>query len=67
MPSCQMTEYRLDLERSGFSTTLTRGGHVRISHPLMNGPVFAASTPSDHRAIRNVRALIRRKMHGTPT
>ena len=67
MPACQMIEYRRDLERIGFSTTLTRGGHIRISHPYMNGPVFAASTPSDHRAIRNLRALIQRKMRGTPT
>ncbi len=67
MPFCQMIEYRRDLERNGFSTTLTRGGHIRISHPLMAGPVFAASTPSDHRAIHNLRALIRRKMRGLPT
>lgn len=67
MPACQMVEYRRDLARGGFSTTLTRGGHIRISHPHMNGPVFAASTPSDHRAIRNLRALIQRKMRGTPT
>lgn len=67
MPAYQMTEYRRDLERSGFSTTITRGGHVRIDHPLMHGPVFAACTPSDHRAIHNLRALIARKMRGTPT
>jgi len=67
MPAFCMTEYRRDLERSGFSTTLTRGGHIRISHPHMNGPVFAASTPSDHRAIHNLRALIHRKMRGALT
>ncbi len=67
MPACQMTEYRRDLERSGFLITPTRGGHIRINLPLMSGPVFAACTPSDHRAIHNLRALIQRKMRSTPT
>jgi predicted RNA binding protein YcfA (HicA-like mRNA interferase family) len=67
MPSYLMVEYRRDLERNGFSVALTRGGHIRISHPYMNGAVFAASTPSDHRAIHNLRALIRRKMREMPS
>jgi hypothetical protein len=28
----------------------------------MDGPVFAASTPSDHRSIANLYALVKRKL-----
>lgn len=60
--SSQMKEVRRDLQRRGFSITKTRGGHWRIEHPDMPGPVFAPDTPSDHRGIRNLMAMLRRKL-----
>jgi len=66
MPASQMTEYWRDLSRRGFSNTKTRGGHWKIEHPDMDGPVFAADTPSDHRALHNLDAMIRRKMCAKP-
>lgn len=60
--SSQMKELRRVLEREGFTTTKTRGGHWRIEHPDMDGAVFAPDTPSDHRGLKNLRSLIRRKM-----
>lgn len=44
----------------GWSVTLRRrSGHYRIAAP--DGRVyFASSTPSDHRAVRNLRAALRR-------
>jgi len=60
--SSRMKEVRRALERAGFSATKTRGGHWRFEHPQMPGPVFAPDTPSDHRGIRNLMALLRRKL-----
>jgi hypothetical protein len=41
----------------------TRGGHVRLNLP--NGcTIYAGSTPSDWRAIYNLRASIKRALQG---
>lgn len=64
--SSQMKEVRRQLGRYGFSVTKTRGGHWRFEHPDMDGPVFAPDTPSDHRGIKNLHAMLRRKMR-SPT
>ncbi len=60
--SSHMKEVRRELQRQGFVATKTRGGHWRFEHPNMYGPVFAPDTPSDHRAIKNLFATLRRKM-----
>jgi predicted RNA binding protein YcfA (HicA-like mRNA interferase family) len=60
--SAQMKEARRSLECQGFTATKTRGGHWRFEHPDMDGPVFSPDTPSDCRAIRNLYAMLRRKM-----
>jgi predicted RNA binding protein YcfA (HicA-like mRNA interferase family) len=65
--SSQMKETRRQLGRRGFSVTKTSGGHWRFEHPDMHGPVFASDTPSDHRGIRNLHALLRRKMRSPIT
>ena len=63
MPSSShMKELRRVLERRGFTLRVTRGGHLRIEHPDMDGPVFGPSTPSDCRSVKNLLATIRRKM-----
>ena len=46
----------------GFNVTKTRRGHWRFAHPNMECPVFAPSTPSDYRAIKNLEATIRRNL-----
>lgn len=61
--SSQMKEVRRALTRAGFTATKTRGGHWRFEHPRMRGPVFAPDTPSDHRGIKNLMAMLRRKLH----
>ncbi len=60
--SSQMKEIRRALEARGFTVRKTRGGHWRIEHPQMDGPVFAPSTPSDCRSVKNMLATVRRKM-----
>ena len=60
--SSQMKRVRRQLARQGFTATKTHGGHWRFEHPYMDGPVFAPDTPSDYRGVRNLFALIRRKM-----
>lgn len=60
--SSEMKGILRSLEQQGFTATRTRRGHWRIDHPAMRGPVFGASTPSDHRSIKNLLALIKRQM-----
>jgi predicted RNA binding protein YcfA (HicA-like mRNA interferase family) len=62
-----MKEARRHLARNGFIATKTSGGHWRFDHPDMDGPVFAPDTPSDHRGIKNLHALLRRKMRSPTT
>ena len=64
--SNQMKEARRELERQGFIASKTNGGHWRFDHPHMDGPVFAPSTPSDHRGLKNLQATLRRKMKSRP-
>lgn len=61
-PSSLMKEVRRALLREGFTATKTRGGHWRFEHPQMCGPVFAPDTPSDYRGVKNLKALLRRKL-----
>jgi hypothetical protein len=43
----------------GWTATTTRNGHIRLAHA--NGAViYTGSTPSDHRAVRNAAADLRR-------
>jgi predicted RNA binding protein YcfA (HicA-like mRNA interferase family) len=60
--SSQMKEVRRVLTRAGFTAIKTRGGHWRFEHPQMCGPVFAPDTPSDNRGLKNLMALLQRKM-----
>jgi len=46
-------------EAAGWRVQFTRGGHLRLRHPD-GGVVVAASTPSDQRALANLRAQMRR-------
>jgi predicted RNA binding protein YcfA (HicA-like mRNA interferase family) len=57
-----MKEVRRALERAGFAVSKTRGGHWKFEHPNLDGPVFASDTPSDHRGIKNLMAMLRRKL-----
>jgi len=65
--SSQMKAFLRQLESQGFSASKTRGGHWRLQHPNLNGPVFAPDTPSDHRSIKNTQAILRRKMQALVT
>lgn len=65
MALSHIEDVRRALLRDGFTASKTNGGHWRFEHPNMVGPVFAPSTPSDHRAVKNMMALIRRKMRAT--
>ena len=57
-----MSKLLRDLERHGFTATRTNGGHLRFSHPAISGWVFGPSTPSDHRAVKNLVATLKRKL-----
>ena len=46
-------------EAHGWQVTRTRNGHWRLLHPG-GGIVVMSSSPSDHRALRNMRAQMRR-------
>jgi predicted RNA binding protein YcfA (HicA-like mRNA interferase family) len=62
-----MKEVRRQLERQGFDVRKTPGGHWRLEHPDMDGPVFAPDTPSDRRGMKNLHAMLRRKMRSPKT
>lgn len=53
-----------ELEQEGYSVVRSNGGHLRITHPDLTGPVFTSSTPSDWRTYRNLRATLRRNRRG---
>lgn len=57
-----MTKLLRDLEREGYTATRTNGGHLKIRHPQMNGCVFGPSTPSDGRGLKNLVAILKRKL-----
>jgi hypothetical protein len=47
------------LERQGWTVEIR--DHVKWIPPDGVDPVFSGSTPSDHRAMRNIRAKLRRR------
>ncbi len=53
-------------ERDGWTATPTRGGHLRLDHPAAAVPVYCASTPSDHRSLKNTLAQMRRVLQAEP-
>jgi predicted RNA binding protein YcfA (HicA-like mRNA interferase family) len=57
----QMNELRRRLRKDGYTLSKTNGGHLRVTHPDMDGPVFAPLTPSDYRAPKNLLATLKRK------
>ncbi|MFN2347752.1 MAG: type II toxin-antitoxin system HicA family toxin [Dermatophilaceae bacterium] len=50
-------------EDLGYSAERTSGGHIKMVHPAVEGPVFCASTPSDHRALSNIRSILFGKLN----
>ena len=53
---------RREIARLGWSTEHTRGGHLRCSHPRAAYHIYAASTPSDYRAWKNLQASMKRAL-----
>jgi hypothetical protein len=50
-----------NLRRRGFLTEVTRGSHIRITHPIRPGVVFTSSTPSGgRRADKNLESNLRK-------
>ena len=56
-----LAEIRHEFEPQGVRVSKTRGGHLRLDLPT-GQPIFASSTPSDQRAIHNVRAQVKRAL-----
>jgi len=50
----------------GLTWETTRGGHLKITRPGIRGCVHCAATPSDHRALKNIAAQVRRTLGGEP-
>jgi predicted RNA binding protein YcfA (HicA-like mRNA interferase family) len=49
-----------ELGRNGYSIAITRGGHIRITHPQMAGCVIGSFSPSARGTLTKVRADIKR-------
>ncbi len=43
-----------------WTVSVTKGGHIKLRNNRTGAVVFAAATPSDHRADRNLAAQVRR-------
>jgi len=59
MTQLEMDRFIQQLRCAGFTSEITGGSHWRITRPDVAAPVFAASTPSDRRALLHLRAEIR--------
>jgi predicted RNA binding protein YcfA (HicA-like mRNA interferase family) len=46
--------------KRGWQIETTPGNHLRLTHPR-GGLVFAPTTPSDHRGLKNLMAELRRQ------
>ena len=44
----------------GWEAAPTKGQHVKLVHTATGAKVFCASTPSDHRAVKNTLAFCKR-------
>ncbi|MBU2841849.1 hypothetical protein [Acidithiobacillus thiooxidans] len=57
-----MTRHIRELQRRfpGIQINRTRGGHLVAT--VGTSRIFMAATPSDHRAIHNIRAMIKREV-----
>ena len=60
-------QFMRSLKAEGFSVEYTGKGHLKITHPDMDGPVYHGSTASCVRGDRNLRAAIKRRMRNAPT
>lgn len=49
-----------DAEDRGWTRELGRNGHIKLRHPVTNKLVVMSSTPSDVRALKNIRAELKR-------
>jgi hypothetical protein len=47
-------------EHGGGSLKSTGSGHLEIRLTIGGGPIYTAATPSDKRALLNIRAMVRR-------
>lgn len=45
-------------EDLGYEAARTKGGHIRFVHDHVTEPIFCASSPSDHRALKNTESLL---------
>lgn len=50
-----------DAESRGWTREPSRNGHIKLRHPTTGRMVVMASTPSDVRALKNIRAELKRK------
>jgi hypothetical protein len=56
-----LTQLVREARGAGWNVNVTPGGHLRFRAPEGGEPIFAASTPSDPRALANLRAHLKRR------
>ena len=50
-----------DLTRLGWTVTMSKGGHYKARSPNRKIPIIVIpATPGDHRALKNLKAVLRR-------
>ena len=58
--SRDITHLKRVASKAGWTVGMTNGGHVYFLPPTGGGKIYTSSTPSDVKAIRNVKARLRR-------
>lgn len=55
----ELKQLREEAEDRGWKITKTNGGHLKWTAPK-GGFIYTALTPSDRRAVKNIRAMMKR-------
>lgn len=62
----ELKQLVLEFQSRGWTVGITGGNHLRWTHTASGEVVFSAATPSDRRAILNIRKTLGRKEKGQP-
>ena len=58
-----MKDLRKEADELGYTIGRSAGGkHLKLTHPKVPTPIFAAGTPSDHRVLQNVISKMHRML-----
>lgn len=57
----QLKQILKEAKKQGWQVSYTKNGHMCLKSPTGGQPIYTASTPSDHRGLKNLVAHMRRQ------